>query len=129
MSTPFIPVLVEEIENGDDEDRTVLLPAEWAICSQCRGSGGHSLRFGAITQEDRLLNWDEEAFADYMRGAYDETCEVCDGSGKVLIVDRDACRTDEQKAALAQMDRDAEIDAEMAAEQRAEMRYCYGLDY
>jgi len=128
MTRLTIPVLVEEIEHGDDEDRTVHLPAEYVICSQCRGTGGHSLRFGAITQSDRDEHWDEDSFESYMRGDYDEKCEPCDGTGKVLIVDRDACRTDEQKAALAKMDRDREIDAEIEAEHRAEMRYCYGPD-
>lgn len=125
---PSIPVAITEIEHGDDEDRTVQLPAEWAICSHCRGNGGHSRRFGAITQRDRE-QWDDESFEAYMRGDYDETCEVCNGSGKVLTVNRDACRTEEQKAALAQYDENARIDAELDAEQAAEMRYCYGPNY
>lgn len=125
---PTIPVAVAEIEHGDDEDRTIQLPADWVICSTCRGNGGHSLRFGAITQSDRDEYWDEDSFSDYMAGRYDEPCGSCEGTGKVLIVDRDACRTDEQKAALAKMDRDREIDEEIEAEHRAEMRYCYGPD-
>lgn len=125
---PTIPVAVAELEHGDDEDRTIQLPAEWVICSTCSGSGGHSLRFGAITQRDREEDWDEDSFADYMAGRYDEKCEPCEGTGKVLIVNREACRSAEQIAALAKLDSDAEIDAEIEAEHRAEMRYCYGPD-
>lgn len=126
---PYIAVAVAEIEHGDDEDRSVNLPAKYEICSQCRGTGGHSLRFGAITQSDRDENWDEDSFAAYMRGDYDEKCEPCDGTGKVLVIDRDAIRTDEQKAALAKYDADAEAEADFRAEQEAEMRYCYGPNY
>ena len=125
---PSISVQVSAIEHGDDEDRTVQLPAEWAICSHCRGNGGHSRRFGAITQRDRE-EWDDESFEAYMRGDYDETCEVCEGSGKVLVVNRSACHSEEQKAALAQYDEDARLDAEDAAMRDAEMRYCYGPNY
>lgn len=126
---PFIAVPVSEVEHGDDEDRTVKLPAEWTICSTCRGSGGHSLRFGAITASDREENWDEDSFAAYMAGDYDEKCEPCDGTGKVLVIDRERCTTPEQKAALAKHDEAARIDAEIEAEHEAEMRYCYGPNY
>lgn len=122
---PTIPVQIADTEHGDDEDRTVQLPAEWEICWHCRGNGGHSRRFGAITQSDRE-DWDDESFAAYMRGDYDENCE---GSGKVLRVNRDACHSEEQKAALAKMDEDARIDREIEAEHEAEMRYCHGLNY
>lgn len=128
---PSIPVAVAEMEHGDDEDRTIQLPAQWAICSTCSGSGGHSLRFGAITQSDRDENWDEDSFADYMDGKYDERCEPCEGTGKVLVIDREAIERSsnvEVKAALLKYDEDARIDAEIEAEHRAEMRYCYGPD-
>ena len=58
----------------------------WVICDLCRGSGGHSNRFGAYSAQE----WDEhdEEFRDnYMSGLYDECCENCDGSGKVLMLD------------------------------------------
>lgn len=125
---PSIPVAIDEIEHGADEDRIVQLPAKYEICSTCRGTGGHSLRFGAITQRDRE-QWDDESFEAYMRGDYDEACGDCEGTGKVLVVDRERVRTDEQKAALAQYDENARLDAEDAAMHEAEMRYCYGLNY
>ena len=79
-----IQVAIDEIEHGADEDRIVHLPAKYEICSTCRGTGGHSLRFGAITQRDRE-EWDDDSFEAYMRGDYDEKCEDCEGSGKVLV--------------------------------------------
>ena len=128
MPSLSVQVAIDEIEHGADEDRIVQLPAKYEICSKCRGTGGHSLRFGAITQSDRE-EWDDDSFEAYMRGDYDEKCEDCEGSGKVLVVDRERVRTDEQKAALAQYDENARLDAEDAAMHAAEMRYCYGLNY
>lgn len=124
------PYVTVEIEiDGEEEPRNVQLPANWEICSTCRGNGGHSLRFGAITEEDRRLNWDDESFQDYMSGAYDETCQTCEGTGKVAVVDREACAPHpDLAAALAYKDEQERIDAEIEAEHRAEMRYCYGLD-
>ncbi len=119
---PSIEVQVAEIEHGDDEDRTIKIPAMWAICSTCRGSGGHSLRFGAITQQNIDEDWDEDSFRDYMTGKYDETCDPCQGTGKVLVVNRDAHFSAEQKAALAKYDGDADLDREMEAESAAELR-------
>lgn len=121
---PYIEVPVAEVEHGDDEDRTVRLPGEWVICSTCRGSGGHSLRFGAITADEfHGPDWDEDSRAAYMAGDYDETCEPCKGTGKVVVVNREACRSDEQKAALAKYDEDARIDREIEAEYAAERAF------
>lgn len=130
MTSLSIPVAIAEIEHGDDEDRTVQLPANYEICGTCRGTGGHSLRFGAITQSDRE-EWDDDSFDAYMRGDYDEKCEPCDGTGKVLVIDREAIDRSSNadwKTALAKFDEDARIDAEIEAEYRAEMRACYGPD-
>lgn len=122
MTRLTISVQTADTELGDEEDRHVDLPAEYVICSQCRGTGGHSLRFGAITQSDREEHWDEDSFADYMSGKYDENCERCEGTGKALVIDRDARMTDVQKAALAKYDGDAEDEAEYRAMQAAELR-------
>jgi excinuclease UvrABC ATPase subunit len=55
---------------------------EWAICDYCRGGGGHSRRFGAMTS-DEFAEWSDESRESYLRGAYDERCDACHGQGKV----------------------------------------------
>jgi hypothetical protein len=55
----------------------------WKICCRCGGEGNHSHAIGAITGADRS-DWSDQEFSDYMLGAYSETCEVCEGTGKVL---------------------------------------------
>jgi hypothetical protein len=55
----------------------------WKICCRCGGEGNHSHAIGAITGADRS-DWSDQEFSDYMSGAYSETCEVCEGTGKVL---------------------------------------------
>lgn len=124
----LIKVQVANIEDGDADDEFVNLPAKWTICGTCHGNGAHSLHLGAITSEDRRLNWDEDSFNDYMSGAYDRKCDDCDGTGKVLQIDRRAMMTEAQKAALKKYDDDAEIDRQLAAEEAAERRYFYGPD-
>jgi RecJ-like exonuclease len=59
---------------------------EWAICDLCRGSGGHSNRFGAYSAEE-WNEHDDDFREEYLSGSYDARCEDCDGSGKVLVLD------------------------------------------
>ena len=87
MSATFICVEVCD----DEGSQEVNFPAKWIICGTCRGNGKHSLRFGAITREDREENWDDESWDDYMAGNYDERCDDCSGSGKRLVIDEEAC--------------------------------------
>ena len=58
------------------------LTCEWTICNYCRGNGGHSRRFGAFNHE-QIEDWSDEFREGYFSGAFDETCEPCNGSGKV----------------------------------------------
>jgi hypothetical protein len=66
----------------EDDDQPLPDRSPWMICPTCHGNGRHSLRFGAITQEDRQ-DWDPEEFQAYCDGEYDETCATCNGSGKI----------------------------------------------
>lgn len=116
-----MPVNVTTIYDADDNE--VELPTKWAICGTCRGNGQHSLRLGAITQEDRE-QWSDDEFEDYMAGAYDEACDPCGGSGKIKVVDQDQL-TPEQRQAWQDATRAEE---EYQAEVRAEQRYFYGLE-
>lgn len=74
-------------DNG--EEVTYKLPAEWCICDYCRGEGYHSKNFGAFTRDD-MDEWGvdaDEFLSDYMSGRYDQRCEECNGTGKVLTLD------------------------------------------
>lgn len=119
------PITIE-IDDPEQEGWTVEidLPTKWAICDTCRGNGSHSLRFGAITAEDRERDWDDESFESYMRGDYDEPCGDCEG-GKRRVVDVDQL-TPEQ---LAHWQRHERAVADARAEEIAERRYFGERDY
>lgn len=100
-------------ENGDE----MSLPLKWEICSTCNGNGRESAYLGAFTRDDMDAEG-PEFFEEYMAGAYDRTCEVCRGSGKVQVVDYDRL-TDAEKAAY---DDACEEERSYRAMQEAERR-------
>jgi DnaJ-class molecular chaperone len=51
----------------------------WIICPTCMGEGKSSRHLGVIDCDE----WDADEFADYLEGAYDQTCTTCNGTGKV----------------------------------------------
>jgi hypothetical protein len=100
------------------------LPMKWTICPTCRGNGAHSLALGAITEEDRERDWSPEMEEDYFAGGYDRTCDPCEGTGKVEVVDRVACRYSPKLIAmLKEYDADARVDAEDEALYESERRF------
>jgi hypothetical protein len=106
----------------EDEDGNVIeLPSKWAICGTCRGNGSHSHRFGALTS-DRFNEWDLDERRAYARGDFDEACTVCDGTGKIRVIDEARC-TPEQ---LASWRAEQKAEAEVRAEEAAERQYFYG---
>lgn len=58
--------------------------APWMICPACHGEGTVDT-LGIINPDD----FDEDQMEMYMEGAYDRSCEVCKGSGKVREADED----------------------------------------
>lgn len=78
-------------ENDDGDEIQHELPATWVICCTCNGAGSHSQHMGAITQDDRDRDWDDDSWDNYMAGGYDRPCRDCGASGKVLEVDEDRC--------------------------------------
>jgi predicted methyltransferase len=83
------------------------LPSGWAICCTCRGNGRHSIGMGSFTSSE-LAEQGQDWVEDYMAGRFDSSCEDCEGTGKVLEVDRDRCRPD----LLEAWDQEAEEEAE-----------------
>jgi hypothetical protein len=107
----MIPALTDAMRDG--EVTNCQLHYEWQICDTCRGHGGHSRRLGVINRDD----WDDEDFYDYMAGAYNATCEMCNGSGKVRELEVEMLPQDVQDW-VERYQRDA---AEDAAVRRWEM--------
>lgn len=58
----------------------------WAICERCEGSGGTSSHFGLVSRHD-ISEWSDDFRAAYFAGDFDERCVLCEGSGKVQVVD------------------------------------------
>lgn len=69
------------------DDEEIHMPTRWRICGQCEGRGTSSAYLGAFTRDD-FEEEGPEFVEDYMAGRYDRACETCEGSGKVLEVDR-----------------------------------------
>lgn len=89
------PTLHIEHEDGSTEEK--VLPSKWAICPTCDGDGKHSHALGAFTRED--MDYEGPDFMeDYMNGAYDQTCDVCNGSGKIRVLDENACSKEDLEA-------------------------------
>jgi hypothetical protein len=122
-----------EWEDEDDEGNEIVfsLPACWAICDNCDGHGQHmtpGLRDHAFSAgefyEEFPFPEDREA---YFGGGYDVCCDVCNGSGKRRVVDRDqiAARKDPREMEL--LDRYDDMLADRAAYLReVEMERKYG---
>jgi DnaJ-class molecular chaperone len=103
----------------DGEDNEIELPTKWAICGTCDGEGKHSRHLGAYTRDEfyEAFGTPEER-EDYFAGFYDKSCEDCDGTGKVKVVD-DSRLTEEQRTALREaVDDEAEYQATVEAERR-----------
>jgi hypothetical protein len=86
------PTGVDEVEHE--------LPARWAICDHCEGNGkcDNPAFSNGITSSEWEDDWDDYSREMYFSGAYDVSCHICHGSGKVLEVDRD--RADEKLLAM-----------------------------
>lgn len=103
----------------DDEGCDVDVPAKYYVCDTCEGHGKHShaVDGNGITASE-WAEWDYEEQESYMRGDYDQTCEVCKGRGLVADVDWDKL-TPEERTKVEEAKRSiAESYAIEAAERR-----------
>lgn len=118
----------------EDEEYSVEAPARWEICHRCNGDGKHSnpaIDGNGITQSE-WEEWAPEDREDYMNGFYDIQCEICSGSGKVLVIDREAFKinnTEDFRKWEESERSDAEYRAIADSESRWERRMLYGSDY
>ena len=105
------------------------LPGKYEVCARCEGHGTHltpSIGEHAYTREEFEESFfEEEDRAEYFRhgGRYDVTCEECRGARVMIVIDEEACRSNEEKALLSAFDLakqlDQEYEADCAAERRA----------
>jgi predicted methyltransferase len=59
---------------------------KWMICPVCRGEGQYvnpSIDANGITAEE-MHELGDDFREEYTAGAYDVTCQICQGTGKVL---------------------------------------------
>ena len=105
------------VVESDEEDIKVL--CKWEVCPTCDGNGAHvnpSIDCGGISSDDF---YDDPDFAEaYFGGAYDQTCNECDGRRVVPEVDED--RTD--KAMVERYNDYIQEEYNYAAEVAAERR-------
>lgn len=99
----------------DDGDE-ISLPTKWEICPTCRGKGTSSAYLGAFTGDD--MREDPEFFEDYMNGNYDRSCDECDGTGKIEVIDTEKLDEKTLQLLIQQQLDDAKYRAEVEAERR-----------
>ncbi len=75
----------------------VEVPAVWCICGVCHGEGKSSAYLGAFSRQEFEEEFDYEEQEAYFNGEYDRTCDHCNGSGKVLEIDYEACNPEQKE--------------------------------
>lgn len=71
----------------EDTESFISLPCRWEICYQCHGEGTSSAYLGAFTA-DEMDEMGDDFLDGYRSGLYDRSCDVCEGSGKIRVVDQ-----------------------------------------
>lgn len=114
-----ITITVYDDATGDETQHS--LPACWSICDRCDGHGKHDNEAfsNGISAED--FAEDEDFRADYMAGRYDVSCAVCNGSGKVAVVNVAALDA-EQNSLFIRYDQQMREQARYEAADRAVRR-------
>src|SRR4249920_3393464 len=87
------PLRIEfEYEDDDGEEQTASLPGKYEICDECGGHGAHSRAVdGDGITSSEWAEWDQDDRETYLSGGYDQGCESCHGTGKVVVVDEVTC--------------------------------------
>jgi hypothetical protein len=116
MKTTHAEIIRQAI--SDEQIERCSIREDWVICALCRGTGGHSNRFGSFSA-DEWNEHDEDFQSSYLSGAYDENCDDCDGTGKVLMLDEDELSDEAREYLHGYLEDEYETAAMYAAERRA----------
>lgn len=103
------------------EGGVIELPAENVVCPRCRGEGTHDhpAFSNGFTRDDEFV--DDEFIEQYMAGAYDVSCSVCNGNRVIPEVDESRLNAQQKVAYDYQKDwwrSEAEYRREVEAERR-----------
>jgi hypothetical protein len=83
----------EEVDEETGDEVTHRLPAIYAVCNRCRGSGKHcnpNIDGNGITS-DEWDEWGDDERETYLTGGYDVTCHECGGKRVILEIDEEEC--------------------------------------
>ena len=107
-----------------EEAENLSLPIKLALCDNCEGHGTHlneSMRNHAYSQED--YSEDPEFFEDMRSGTYDQSCNACNGQGRIYKLSENEMSADEKSLYAEIMSSSrawAEMDEEDAYTRRME---------
>lgn len=116
-------ITITLIDEEDDNETELELPAKNEVCSRCEGYGTHDhpdIGGNGITASE-WGEWDQDDRETYLNGGYDVTCEECNGAKVVQVPDEEACDAEQLKALQRwndQQEADAAYDAQCAHERR-----------
>ena len=111
-----------DLSDYDPDEEGIWVPFEWVVCDACGGEGKYvnpNIDRHGLTSED----FEDEDFRDmYTSGAYDVTCELCQGRNVIprFTGDHKTGQLIEREIAERQA---------YAAEAEAERRMLYGVNY
>lgn len=103
----------------DGGEETVVLPAAYEVCWNCRGNGttvNPAIDGNGLSNED--FDADPDFRDDYFSGVYDVACSECKGLRVTLVVDEKLADPGLLAEYHAHLDEKYAYEAECAAERR-----------
>lgn len=108
------------ITSRDEDYEEIELPAKYAVCDVCEGTGTHvhvGVDGHGLSAED--LDQDLDFREAYFSGGYDVRCEGCAGERLVTVIDEGACTAEQ----IAQYERNCDGNAAFAVERANERKW------
>lgn len=130
MLTMLLEVTVKNMDDGEEIEISVKVPAKFEICQRCRGEGKHvnpSIDGNGISRED--FDADPDFEEGYFSGRYDIRCEARCEEGKVRLPDFNACTPDQKDAVKAWEKHQEEVAQWDADDRRTRRMESGGYDY
>lgn len=99
----------------DGNESAFSLPTHFELCPCCEGRGTSSAYLGAFTRSD-MDEMGPDFMEDYMAGAYDRTCERCNGLRVIEVVTENKLTAAQRKAYRQERQEEADYEAECRME-------------